>query len=104
MLDFKPITLEDKERIDKYSFKYAENSCQHSFVSMYAHFGKYGDSFAEKDGWFYICRTRMGTDRQKVYLCPMGDRSDAEGMHTAINDLLADASEEGRGDKRYCIL
>ena len=51
MLDFKPVTLKDKERIEKYSFKYGENSCQHSFVSMYAHSGKYGDSFAEKDGW-----------------------------------------------------
>lgn len=103
MLDFRPITLEDKERIERYSFRYAQNSCQHTFVSMYAHFGKYGDSYAEKDGRLYICRTRLGTDRQKVYLFPMGDMPDVQGLRTAINELLADASREGKRAVLYTI-
>ena len=103
MLDFRPITLEDKERIERYSFRYAQRSCQHTFVSMYAHFGKYGDSYAEKDGRLYICRTRLGTDRQKVYLFPMGDMPDVQGLRTAINELLADASREGKRAVLYTI-
>ena len=96
MLDFRPITLEDKERIEKYTFRYGENSCQSSFVSMYAHSGKYGDSFAEKDGRLYICRTHLCTAQEKVYLYPMGDTSSEEGLRTAISELLTDAEGEGK--------
>ena len=103
MLDFKPVTLKDKERIEKYSFKYGENSCQHSFVSMYTHSGKYGDSFAEKDGWLYVCRTHLNTDREKVYLCPMGDTLDEESLRTAIRNLLTDAAEEGKRAVLYTV-
>ena len=95
-LDFKPVELKDKELIDSYSFRYGDNSCQHSFVSMYGHFGKYGDSFFESEGWLYLNRSGLNSEGKKVYLCPMGDPSDEEGFMRAMENLLEDAASEGK--------
>ena len=95
-LEFKPVELEDKEIIDSYSFRFGGDSCQHSFVSMYGHFGKYGDSYCEQDGWLYINRAGLNSEDKKVYLCPLGDASDEDGCRRAIETLLEDAASEGR--------
>ena len=94
--DFKPVEISDKPLIDSYSIRYGENSCQHSFVSMYGHFGKYGDSFFEKDGWLYLCRTHLKRTGEKVYLCPLGNPNDKRGFAKALENVLADAASEGK--------
>ena len=93
---FRPVTLGDKSLVDAYSFRFGENSCQHSFASMYGHFGKYGDAVLEKDGWLFVCREHLNTDSEKVYLCPMGDPEDEEGFRKALLFLLADAAASGK--------
>ena len=95
-LEFKSVELGNKELIDSYSFKYGDDSCQHSFVSMYGHFGKYGDSYCEKDGWLYLNRSGLNTEEKKICLCPMGDFSDEEGYRRAIENLLEDVASEGK--------
>jgi hypothetical protein len=93
---FRPVTLRDKGLVDAYSFRFGENSCQHSFASMYGHFGKYGDAVLEKDGWLFVCREHLNTDSEKVYLCPMGDPEDEKGFRKALLFLLADAAASGK--------
>ncbi len=96
IFDFKPVEPEYKKLIDSYSYKYGENSCQHSFVSMYGHFGKYGDSFFECDDWLYICRTGLCDESRKVYLCPLGAPDDDASFIRAIDNVAEDAHSEGK--------
>ena len=45
-LDLQPLTLDDLDKIYKYTSVYGENSCQHSPVSLFSTFEKYGDDEA----------------------------------------------------------
>ncbi len=94
--DFKPVEPENKDIIDSYSYKYGENSCQHSLVSMYGHFDKYGDSFFEHEGWLYICRTGLCDESRNVYLCPLGDPDDDGAFAVALKNIMEDAHSEGK--------
>ncbi|MDO5573248.1 MAG: phosphatidylglycerol lysyltransferase domain-containing protein [bacterium] len=94
-MNFRNVTLKDKELIKDYMYRYGEGSCQHSFVSMYCMADKYGDSVCEKDGWLLICREGISTDRERAYLFPMGDISDAKGLERAISEIINDAHEHG---------
>lgn len=102
-LHFEKVSIKDKDMIDSYSLKYGENSCQHSFASMYCHEDKYGDSVCKENGWLYICREKLGNDERKVYLCPMGNQSDEGGFAKAIRNVLIDASKENKKVVFYTI-
>jgi hypothetical protein len=90
-LDFQPLNLSHQAMIEKYMFEYGENSCQHSFVSMFCFNVKYGYSVCETDGWLYICREKLCTEQYRVYLMPMGKGDPTE----AIRRLRADARSFG---------
>ncbi len=91
MLNFQPITIEDRDVLVSYLYRYGENSCQHSFAAMYCMSSKYGDMFCEKDGFLFIHRAGKSTERERVYLAPFGDMSDTTGFLNAINAILDDA-------------
>ena len=92
MLTFREITLDDKQVIDGYFRRYGENSCQHSFVSLYCMEQKYGDRFCEKDGYLYVLRSGRCCVQERAYLFPMGARS---GLAQAIAQLRQDAHAHG---------
>ena len=96
MLDFKPITLDEKEITERYFYRYGENSCQHSFVSMYCMSVKYNDMFCERDGFIYILRDGTCTEDERIYLFPMGDFSDEAGLKCALENVLSDARAHGK--------
>jgi hypothetical protein len=73
--------------IEKYMFRCGENSCQHSFVSMFCFGAKYGYSVCEEDDCLYICREKLSGEGYRVYLMPMGGNDTA----AAIGRLLDDA-------------
>ena len=95
MLSFSVITLDQKPVLDAFLRKYGEGSCQHSFVAMFCMSEKYGDMVCLKDNFLYILRTGQCTDRQRVYLFPMGDFSDRAGLTRAIREVLEDAHSHG---------
>ena len=95
MLSFEMITLDQKPVMDAYLKQYGEGSCQHSFVSMFCMSEKYGDMFCLKDQFLYILRTGQCTEHQRVYLFPMGDPSDRDGLKRAIREILEDAHGHG---------
>ena len=68
MLDFKPVNFEMKRTVQNYTFKYGENSCQHSFVSSMLLYEKYGDMFCEKDNFLYTLRSKKSNDIYRIYL------------------------------------
>lgn len=92
MLTFHEITLDDKRMVDGYFRHYGENSCQHSFASLYCMERKYGDQICEEDGFLYIARTKRGRAGDRVCLFPMGERS---GVKRAIERLRQDAHAQG---------
>ncbi|MDR0949482.1 MAG: phosphatidylglycerol lysyltransferase domain-containing protein [Lachnospiraceae bacterium] len=71
-LDFQPLALSHQAMIDQYSLKFGENSCQHSFVSMFCFNVKYGYSVCESDGWLFVCRENLCNEEYRVYFMPMG--------------------------------
>ncbi len=92
---FKEASLEDRSVIEKYMYRWGEGSCQHSFPAMYLLSHKYGDSFCERDGYLYVLRSKLCRDGERVYLFPMGDRHDANGLRRALENVLEDAHAYG---------
>ena len=90
-LTFKPVALEDCDRIYPLTSAYGEGSCQHSPVSMYSVAEKYGDAVCIRDGVLYTLRSRLCGGGIRVYLAPLGpgDAGEAFGL------LLADAAAHG---------
>ncbi len=95
MLEFEKISLEKKRLFDKYFYRYGEGSCQHSFVSSYCRNKKYGDMFCERGKYLYILRSNLCTEKERIYLFPMGDTSDIQKIKKAIEEILKDAHEYG---------
>lgn len=90
-LEFKAVELEDIDRISSYTRMYGENSCQHSPVSMYSTFEKYGDSFCIENDLLYILRSKLCDDTYRVYLAPIGADKTA-----GFSRILEDASSYGK--------
>ena len=90
MLDFQPVTIGSREVIQQYMMSYGGGSCQHSFVSSFCLYGKYGDMFCEHEGSLYVLRSKKCCGNERVYLFPMGDVS---GVKSAVDNVLNDAHE-----------
>lgn len=91
MLRFKSVELSDKLLVNKYLYKYGENSCQHSFAAMFCNKVKYNDSIYEEDGYLFILRANRCTEKERLYLFPMGDTENKETLKNAIQKILDDA-------------
>lgn len=92
-MDFAPVTLEDYDRIYAYTSVYGEGSCQHSPVSMYSLFPKYGDSICIKDDILFVQRSRLCDDTHRVYLGPL---CDDEHLLLGFRTILEDAASHGK--------
>lgn len=96
MLAFHPVLLAQKFDAEEYLYKYGENSCQHSFVAMYCMDAKYHDMLCMKDGYLFTLRQGKCTDTERVYLFPLGDTDNVEGLRNALKAILDDAHENNR--------
>lgn len=85
-IDFHPIALEDYDVVWKYMSKYGEGSCQHSFVSMFSLYEKYGDAICEQDGFLYVLREHLCREGVRVYLAPMGNGDRKEAFEKILED------------------
>lgn len=90
-MSFRPIILSDYESVYGYMSKYGEGSCQHSFVSMYSLFEKYGDSIFESDGFLYVLRSHLCDGDWRVYMAPFGEGD----LRAAYQNILDDAHAHG---------
>jgi len=90
MIDFKPITLKDKNLITSYTLTYAPQDCDFSFANLCAWHFSNDSSFAEVENCLVI-RFRM-EDNRVIYLMPIGQ---GNIMHV-INLLEREASAEGQ--------
>ena len=79
------MTLDDLETIHPYTSAFGENSCQHSPVSLFSTFEKYGDEFSLSDDTLFIHRSRLDDETYRVYLAPLGKNA-AAGFRRISDD------------------
>ncbi len=90
MIEFKPITLEERKKITSYTLLRAPRDCDFSFPNLCAWQFSNNSSYAEIDG-FLVIRFRMEDDRL-IYLLPIG-----EGNLVRVITLLEEnARKEGQ--------
>lgn len=75
-----------------YTSIHGNGSCQHSFVSMYALFEKYGDCICEEGGFLYTLRSHLCDEQYRTYLAPMGSGN----LRSAFRNILDDAHRYGK--------
>lgn len=103
MLDFKEISIKDKQIIDNYYKQFGEGSCQHSFAVNFCLQNKYHDIYAEKNGVLFILRSGLNNDHERYYLFPMCDRNDKLKVKLAIDEVVSDAHYYNKKVKFYTI-
>jgi len=95
MLEFKKVTLEEKDLLTPYFQKYGASSCQHSLYLMIGLSMKYGDEYAVKNGILYIHRSLLDREGVRVYLAPFGEYSKDTLSGSPVEELLNDADFYG---------
>ena len=103
MLKFEPVSLGIKPLVDSYTFKYGEESCQHSFVLSWCLWDKYHDNFCEHQGFLYTLREKLCTDSVREYLFPHGPRDNRDALRQAIQNVIDDAHEHGAKAKFHTV-
>lgn len=89
MIDFKPISLDDREAITSFTLAGNSRDCDFSFANLCSWHFLYDSEYAVTDGMLLI-RCRLGRKRP-VYMPPLGS-GDTAGI---IRRLEQDAREEG---------
>lgn len=88
MLDFRPITLNDKTDISQFFYEYGGNSCQNSFVSSYLHKTKYDDYYCFYLDFLLIYRKGISNKNENCFLFPVGDMTKTENLKKCIDELF----------------
>ena len=94
-LSFCKLRPKEYDLVYSYMSAHGDGSCQHSFVSMYALFEKYGDCICESDGFLYTLRSRLCDEQYRIYLAPMGDGD----LKQAFQNVIEDAHQYGKKAK-----
>ena len=96
MLDFKPVTLEHKDLIEKYYTQKNRFICDYSPVDIIIWAHNYRTKICEEDGFLF---TVAGDGNIEYFMPPIsiGDKGDFKG---AVEKLIAHA--EAKGDK--CVI
>lgn len=89
-IDFKPITLEDKESIISYTMPSDFNNCDFSFANMCSWRFLYDSEFAIVDD-FLLIRFRIENKSRQAYMMPVGTGD----LKHILNLLEIDAQEQG---------
>ncbi|MCD8194145.1 MAG: phosphatidylglycerol lysyltransferase domain-containing protein [Tannerellaceae bacterium] len=95
-LQFKPITLDDKELITSYTYLSAYRNCDFAFANMCSWRFLYGSEFTVINGFMAI-RFRIEHNSQLAYMMPAGKGN----LNDIIPLLEADARQQG---SEFCLV
>ena len=87
MIDFNPIKLEDRQRVQKYTLVSSRRNCDLSFSNLYSWRFLYHTELAEADG-FLLFRFRV--DGALAYMMPVGQGN----VRPVIEMLIQDAESQ----------
>lgn len=96
MIDFRPLELEDRELVQRYTFKSTRRNCDLSFSNLYSWQFVYQTQIAEKDGFLLF---RFYLDDTLAYMMPVGDGD----LKNIIPQLMEDADRQGHPFKMWGI-
>jgi hypothetical protein len=97
MLDFVPVTIDDKETIQAFFEKNIFRNCDFSFSNIYSWKHLYNTTFALEDGWLYI---RFQSDGELPgYLFPLGEGD----LKVAMQRILRDSERRGDDFRLYAV-
>lgn len=88
MIQFRDITLDDKETITRYTYPSNRRNCDLSFSNLCSWRFLYHTLIAEWEGFLLI---KFWADGRLLYMLPIGDGE----MKVALNALKTDAEQEG---------
>jgi hypothetical protein len=97
MLDFRPVTIDDKESIQSFFSKSNFRNCDFSFSNIYSWKHLYNTTFAIEDEFLYI--HFQGRDDSPGYLFPLGDGD----LKKAIERIISDAQKRDLPVRLYAI-
>jgi hypothetical protein len=83
MIEFKNITLEDKEIIQSFTLKHWRRNCELSFVNLYSWSFLYRSQYAVFDDFLFM---RFVYNKELVYMMPIGEGFLRRPLETIIND------------------
>lgn len=93
MLNFNKYSVDSRIQIEQFFYDFGEGSCQHSYATSYCFDSKYDDYFCVKDCYLYTLRNGLSSDKQRVYLFPIGNLKDSDGIKRAIDNVILDAHD-----------
>lgn len=91
MLNFQPVTINDKETLQTFFNKSTFRNCDFSFSNIFCWRNFYNTTFAVEDGYLYI--RFQGAENTPGYLFPLGEGN----LEAAIRRIMQDA--EKRNDE-----
>ena len=89
MINYKPVSLEDKEWVKELLFKSEVRGCEHTFGNIFIWTKQYNNFVAEVDGYLVV---KSCTTHSCKYYFPVGSGD----IKNVINVMLEDAKESGR--------
>lgn len=72
MIEFKPVRLEDKQTIERYTMPSGIYNCDLAFANMYCWQAMYHSAWAVIDG-FLVIRFQIGGGEKIGYMQPVGE-------------------------------
>ena len=84
MISFRPIELEDKETVQRYTLTSKRRNCDLSFSNLYSWRFLYQTEIAEMDGFLLF---RFYADNELAYMMPVGEGD----VHRIVDVLIEDA-------------
>lgn len=93
MIAFRPIEVEDKELVQRYTLSSSRRNCDLSFANLYSWRFLYRTQIAEMNGFLLF---RFYVDNERAYMMPVGEGD----IRPVIEALIEDARSDG---ERFCL-
>lgn len=96
MINFRPLELDDRTLVQRYTMGGTRRNCDLSFANLYSWQFMYQTQLAEKDGFLLI---RFYLDNKLAYMMPIGQGD----LKSIVACLIDDAREQGHPFKMWGI-
>lgn len=93
MIGFRPIEVEDRERVQRYTLQSSRRNCDLSFSNLYSWRFLYRTQIAEMDGFLLF---RFYIEGERAYMMPVGEGD----VRPVLEALMEDAWKDG---ERFCL-
>ncbi|MDR1370415.1 MAG: phosphatidylglycerol lysyltransferase domain-containing protein [Dysgonamonadaceae bacterium] len=97
MLNFQKITIEDKDKLNRFLSKSTFRNSDFSFSNIYCWSQKYQTSYAIESGFLFL--RFMAGGKKAGYMYPLGEGC----LKTALETIIADSKERGEPFRMFVL-